>query len=72
LQVNPAIVPAEGGAASGRAYVLRDAPGPGTWYYRLEEVGAHDKPRAYSAQAVRVGPGAAGSELFLPRAGGWR
>jgi hypothetical protein len=67
--VNAALIPAEGGAASGHTYVLRDAPGPGTWHYRLEELGAGGKRGAHPADEVRVGPGAEGRELFVPSAG---
>jgi hypothetical protein len=66
--VNAAPIPAEGGAASGRTYVLRDALGPGTWHYRLEDLGAGGKRTAHSAAAVRVGLGAEGSAVFVPSA----
>ncbi len=66
--VGPAFIPAQGGAASGRSYVLRDAPGPGTWYYRLEDVGADGKRGAHLAAPVRVGPDATGSAVFVPSA----
>jgi len=64
--VNASLIPAVGGAASGRTYVLRDAPGPGTWHYRLEDVGADGKRGAHPAAEVRVGPGAEGRAVFLP------
>jgi len=66
--VGPALIPAEGGAASGRSYVLRDAPGAGTWHYRLEDVGAEGKRTPHPATPVRVGPGAEGRQLFVPSA----
>ncbi len=69
--VNAALIPAEGGAAAGRSYVLRDAPGRGTWHYRLEDVGADGKRTPHAAVQVRVGPGA-GRELFLPSLGAAR
>jgi len=68
MQVNASLIPAVGGAASGRTYVLRDAPGPGTWRYRLEDVGADGKRGAHPAAGVRVGPGAEGRAVFLPSA----
>jgi len=67
-QVNASLIPAEGGAASGRTYVLRDAPRPGDWHYRLEDVGADGKRGAHPAAEVRVGPGAEGRAVFLPSA----
>ena len=66
--VNAAPIPAEGGAASGRTYVLGDAPGPGTWHYRLEDLGASGKRGAHPGAAARVGPGAEGRALFVPSA----
>jgi len=66
--VNTALIPAEGEAAAGRAYLLRDAPGPGTWHYRLEDVGADGKRSPHPATEVRVGPDAEGHELFVPSA----
>jgi hypothetical protein len=66
--VNAALIPAEGGAASGHTYVLRDAPGPGAWHYRLEGLGADGKRIPHPAAEVRVGPGAEGRALFVPSA----
>ncbi len=67
-QVNTALIPAEGSAASGRTYVLRDAPAPGAWHYRLEDIGAGGKRTQHSATLVQVGPNAEGRELFVPSA----
>lgn len=49
--------------------MLRDAPGAGTWHYRLEEVGADGKRTMRAAVEARVGPGAEGRDVFLPKAG---
>ena len=70
--VNRALIPAEGGVASGQTYVLRDAPGPGAWHYLLEDVGAAGKRTPHPAAAVRVGPGATGGEVFVPIAAAGR
>lgn len=65
--VGPALIPAaEGRAASGHTYVLRDVPGSGTWHYRLEVVGADGVRGVHPAAPVRVGPGAEGRAVFLP------
>jgi hypothetical protein len=66
--VNAAPIPAEGGAASGHSYILRDAPGSGTWHYRLEEISAGGKRGAHPVGGVRVGSGAEGRALFVPKA----
>ncbi len=68
-RVNAALIPAVGGPAVGRTYTLRDAPRPGTWRYRLEDIGEGGKRRLHAAIDVRVGPGATGSEVFVPRVG---
>ncbi len=70
--VGPALIPAEGSAASGRSYVLRDAPGSGTWHYRLEDVGAGGKRGAHPAATVWIGPNAEGWALFVPSAAAGR
>ncbi len=67
-RVNTALIPAEGSATGGQSYVLRDAPGPGAWHYRLEDVGAEGKRTLHPASVVQVGPEAEGRELFVPRA----
>jgi len=69
VPVNRALIPAEGGAAIGATYVLRDAPGPGRWRYRLEDVGVAAKRTAHQAIEARVGPGASGHTIFLPSMG---
>ncbi len=66
-RVNRVLIPSEGGAATGRAYVLRDAPEAGTWHYRLEAVGTDGKRISQPAVNTRVGPDAAGHALFVPR-----
>ena len=46
-RVNPALVPARGGAAGGATYRLADAPGVGAFRYRLEVVNADGAPQRY-------------------------
>ncbi len=63
--VNAEPIRAEG---AGHVYVLYDAPGPGAWRYRLEDVGQGGTRGVHPAIETEVGPGATGSEVFLPRA----
>ncbi len=55
-------------AGAGHVYVLHDAPGPGTWRYRLVDLGQGGTRGEHPAIEVEVGPGATGSEVFLPSA----
>jgi len=68
--INRALVPATGGPAAGTTYTLRDAAGAGTWHYRLEDVSQDGKRSLHPAVEVRIGPDAAGRELYLPRSHG--
>lgn len=67
-QVNRVLVPARGSAASGAGYVLRDAPGSGTFHYYLEAVDATGKRSVTPPIQVEVGPDATGTQIFLPAA----
>ena len=60
VQVNAELLPGRGGAAGGGSYVLRDAPGAGDVYYRLEEVDATGKRSQLALTGTRAGPDAGG------------
>jgi len=70
--VNVALVPGRGASASGADYVLRDAPGPGTFLYRLEEVDSRGKRTLLATTGVRVGPDATGWQVYAPSVAAWR
>lgn len=63
------LVPARGSAGAGAVYALRDVPGSGTFYYRLEDVDTMGKRTAgHQVVRVQVGPGATGRRIFMPHA----
>lgn len=68
VPVNADLIPAAGGATAGHTYVLYDAPGPGSWRYRLEDVGESGSRGVHAPLEVVVGPEATGRAVFLPRA----
>ncbi len=67
-QVNASLIPAAGSASGGASYVLRDAPGAGTFHYRLDDVGSDGKRGEHTPITLRVGPSATGAQVFLPAA----
>lgn len=66
--VNPRLIAAKGSASGGASYVLRDAPGAGTFLYRLEDVDSAGKRGGHPAVMVQVGPDSTGGRVFLPSA----
>ncbi len=62
-RVNPALIPATGGAAAGARYALRDLPpAVGTYFYRLEVVNREGVPERHGPMTLRW----TGPRLFLP------
>lgn len=66
VPVNLALLPARGGAGSGHSYALRDAPGTGMFFYRLDEVDTAGKRIQLATAGVRIGPDAGGRRLWIP------
>ncbi len=65
IRVNPALIPATGGAAEAAAYRLRDVPPTaGTYFYRLEVVNRDGAPDVFGPVTLRWD----GVRLFLPAA----
>lgn len=65
--VNAALIPAQGSAAEGRRYDLVDAPGAGTFNYRLEVLHDRGAPSWHGPVAVTVAEGGDGvGVVWLP------
>lgn len=60
-RIHPELIPARGSAAAGAQYTLLDRPGPGTWFYRLEDLDL----KGHSTQHPEV-VSARIAGLFLP------
>lgn len=71
-QLNRQVIPARGHAAGAASYLLRDQPGEGTFYYRIEDLDLAGKRGAHPTIALRVGRAASGAQLWLPAVVGGR
>ncbi len=68
VQINALLIAAHG--PKGGSYTAPDAPGAGTWYYRLEDVDTHGMGTLHGPAVVTVGGGANSTHVvFLPLIG---
>jgi len=69
-QINKSLIAADGDPVSGAAYSFTDAPGNGTFFYKLEDVDIHDVSTLHDPVTAHIGPEGSssgnGNNLFLP------
>jgi len=69
-KINQALIAAGGDPVSGASYSFTDAPGNGTFFYKLEDVDVHDGSTLHGPVTAHIGPEGAssgnGNSLFLP------